>query len=246
MKQRLVQIRKRCTNSWKTFIFKWNLRLVLWGRRFRVWFSASVVSSFSITVATVILSVPQFRDVVDKFDPLESILSQLGATYGTILALVLTLSIIPIQRAAEVWSTSIVRLYRRDPVTYTTFVSLGIFCVASFLLAVKELFPVSVSMVLALSLSVLGVSLDILRWYHSHVCRLLDPVYAISVALKEAKRSIDHLNAQVSRVAQLQYHLLSTEQQQKFNVEAIESTIYPRFPDYPGAINYWINGSCFR
>jgi hypothetical protein len=192
-------------------------------------------------VATAILSVPQFRDVVDKFDSLESILSQLGATYGTILALVLTLSIIPIQRAAEVWSTSIVRLYRRDPVTYTTFVSLGIFCVASFLLAVKGLFPIPVSMVLALSLSVLGISLDILRWYHSHVCRLLDPVYAISVALKEAKQSVDHLNAQVSRIARLQYHLLSTEQQQQVNVEAIESTIYPRLPDYPVAINYWLN-----
>ena len=192
-------------------------------------------------IAASILIVPQFRVTVDSFQPLEAVLSQLGATYGTILALVLTLSIIPIQRAAEVWSTSIVRLYRRDPVTYTTFVSLGIFCVLSFLLAVRGLFPVPVSVVLAMSLLVLGISLDMLRWYHGHICRLLDPVYAVGSALREAKESIDRTKARVARISRLQHQLLNAEHQNAISVEAMESVTYPRIPGYPNAINSWIN-----
>ena len=191
MKRRLAQIRKRCANYWATHIVQWHLRLALFGRRFRGWIGALAVSLFSFVIAAAVLLVPQLRATADGFQPLEAVLSQLGATYGTILALVLTLSIIPIQRAAEVWSPSIVRLYRRDPVAYVTFVSLGVFCAASFLLAIRGLFPVPVSLVLALSLAVLGLSLDILRWYHGHVCRLLDPIHAVSLALKETKQAID-------------------------------------------------------
>ena len=241
MKQRLAQVRRRCANYWTTHIVQWHLRLALFGRRLRAWLGASAVSLFSFAIAAAILIVPQFRATVDNFQPLEAVLSQLGATYGTILALVLTLSIIPIQRAAEVWSSSIVRLYRRDPVTYATFVLLGVFCAASFFLAVRGLFLVPVSVVFALSLVVLGISLDILRWYHGHVCRLLNPVYAVSLALKEARKAIDRTKTHVTRISRLQYQLLSAEQQRAANVEAIESTIYPRIPGYPDSINFWIN-----
>lgn len=192
-------------------------------------------------MCAAILVVPQLRATVDSFRELGSVLSQLGATYGTILALVLTLSIIPIQRAAEVWSPSIVRLYRRDPATYVTFVALGVFCVASFLLTVDGLFAVQASVVMALSLAVLGLSLDILRWYHGHVCRLLDPINTISLALKEGEQAIDRLQTRVTRISRLQYQLLEAKQQRDVSVEAIKSSIYPRMPGYPDSINSWIN-----
>jgi hypothetical protein len=139
--------------------------LARFGRRLRTWLGASVISLVSFTISATIVIAPQLRAKVDNFQPLESVLSQLGATYGAILALVLTLSIIPIQRAAEAWSSSIIRLYRRDRATHITFVWLGVFCVASFALAVRGLISVPVSVVLASSLAVLGISLDMLRWY---------------------------------------------------------------------------------
>jgi predicted membrane protein DUF2254 len=240
VKQRLAQIWRRCVNYWTTRIIQWHLRLVLFGRRVRDCLEASAVSLFALAIGVALLLVPQLRAAVDSFQPLEAILSQLGATYGTILALVLTLSIIPIQRAAEVWSPSIVRLYRRDPVTYVTFVGLGVFCVASFLLAVKGAFPGPVSVVLALSLAVLGVSLDILRWYHGHICRLLDPVHAVGLASKEAKKTIGRIQYQVTRIARLQHQLLDAEQQRGVSVETLEATIYPRIQGYP-AVNSWVN-----
>lgn len=241
MKRHLTKMRKRCTNYWTTHIVQWHLRLALAGRRLRGWVGATAVSLFSISIAAAILLVPQFRATAEAFLPLEAVLSQLGATYGTTLALVLTLSIIPIQRAAEVWSPSIIRLYRRDPLTYVTFVSLSVLCAASFALAVKGLFLVPVSVVLALSSAVLGVSLDILRGYHGHVCRLLDPIHAVSLALRETKYAIDRTKTLVTRISRLQHQQLSAEQQGAVSVEDIESTIYPRISDYPSSIIYWVN-----
>jgi len=241
LKHRLAQPRKRYANVWATRIVQWRLRLVLFGRRARACLGASIVSLFSFGIGAAILVIPQIRATFDSFRPLEAILSQLGATYGTILALVLTISIIPIQRAAEVWSPSIVRLYRRDPVTYVTFVGLGVFCAGSFLLAVRGAVPAPVSVVLVLSLVVLGVTLDILRWYHGHVCQLLDPVHAVSLALKEGKQAIGRTQTLVTRAARLQHRLLDAEQQRAVSVEDIESIIYPQVLGYQRSINSWTN-----
>lgn len=241
MNTRLTQITKRIANYWTPRLVQWHLRLAIFSRRFRTWVGSAAISLFGFSTAASVLLIPQFRCIADAFQPLEAILSQLGATYGTILALVLTLSFIPIQRASEVWSPSIVRLYRQDTVTYITFVALGIFCIASFMLAVRGLGGVPVSVVLALSLAILGISLDMLRWYHGHVCQLLDPTYAVGLALQQVKRAIDETKALVTRVGRLQHQLLSSEQQIQFAPEDIEVTVYPRVPGYPNSINSRIN-----
>ena len=117
---------------------------------------------------------------------------------------------------------------------------LGVFCAASFLLSVRGLFSLPVSKVLALSLAVLGISIDLLREYHSHVCRLLDPDNAIYLALKVAKQAVDRTKTRATRISWLQHQLLNAEHQRAVSVDAIESTIYPRIQGYPGSINRWI------
>ena len=241
VKRRITKLRKRIADYWAVKVVEWHLRLIVFMRRLRVWIGGVAVSVFGFAIAAAVLLNSSLRGIADAFQPLEAILSQLGATYGTILALVLTLSIIPIQRAAEVWSPSIVRLYRHDPATYVTFVSLGVFCAASFFLAVRGLIGMPVSLVLAFSLAVLGVSLDLLRWYHGHICRLLDPIYAVSQALKQVKQAIDQTKAFVTRISRFQHKLLNSEQQEELPVEVIQSTVYPHIPGYPNSINSWTN-----
>lgn len=241
LQKRLSSMRKRLADYWVTNVVAWRLRAVLLTQRVRGWAGGAAVSLFASAIAATVLLVSQLRSTADAFQPLEAILSQLGATYGTILALVLTLSIIPVQRAAEVWSSSIVRLYRRDPATYVTFVALGVCCAASFVLAVRGLAALPVSMVLAFSLSVLGISLDVLRWYHGHICRLLDPIHAVRLALNEANDAIDRAKALVTRIARTQYQVLNPDQQGQISVEAIEASIYPRIPGFPNSITSWIN-----
>jgi len=241
LQQSLSQMRKRFENYRAANLVTWRLRAVRLVQRLRGWAGGAAVSVFASGTAASILLVPQLRDTADSFQPLEAILSQLGATYGTILALVLSLSIIPIQRAAEVWSSSIVRLYRRDPATYVTFVSLGVCCAASFLLAVRGLATLPVSIVLAFSLSVLGISLDLLRWYHGHVCRLLDPTHAVSLALREAKEAIDQAMALVTQISRSQYQVLSPEQRGQISLESVEAAMYPRIPNFPYSTTSWMH-----
>lgn len=224
----------------RTEAIQWTHRLGPWGQTLRAWVGGTAVTLFASGAAATVLLVPHFRSKMDGFEPIEAVLSQLGATYGTILALVLTLSLIPIQRAAEVWSPSIVQLYRRDFATYVTFVTLGIFCAASFFLSVRGLFMPS-SMVLSLALVTLGISLDLLRWYHGHVCRLLNPVHAIGLELTEAKRTIDRIRSHVTRISRMKHQSLFAGEAQAPSIESLESIIYPQIPGYPDSITYWIN-----
>tara|TARA_R110002096_G_scaffold244716_2_gene436869 strand:+ start:2168 stop:4288 length:2121 start_codon:yes stop_codon:yes gene_type:complete len=211
------------------------------GRRLRAWIERSAISLFVIPIAASLLAISSLRSTADAFQPLEAIQTALGATYGTILALVLTLSFVPIQRAAEAWTSSIVRLYRSDRLTHVTFIVLGVLCAVSFLFAVRGLGDIPVSIVLAFSLVTLGISLDILRLYHGHICELLDPIYAVNLALKQAKQVIDRTNALVARLALHQYQLLSDEDKIRFTVEDLQPVFYPNTPGYPDSINSRIN-----
>ena len=143
----------------------------------------------------------------------------------------------PVQRAGEAWSASILRLYRFDKFTYITFVSLGVLCVTSFALPplVPDLVPVSV--ILAASLALLGAGLDLLRAYHAHVCRLLDPQYAVKTGLKEAKTAQDRLNRIVRQNAWLRHRRPFMKPKPASSRELIESMTYLQFvPGYPDIV----------
>ena len=140
-----------------------------------------------------------------------------------------------------VWSSSIVYLYRRDSCTYITFIVFGILCVASFLFAVNGLAGTPTSIVLAVAVGGLGLSLDLLRWYHGHVCQLLDPANAVSAATRRARQTIDRIQQLATKTAKLQHRMLTAEQQTQLSVQDLETTIYPRIPAYPTSVNFWIN-----
>ena len=189
-----------------------------------------------LAIAGSILLIPSVRLVANDFEAVETVFTALGATYGTILALVLTLSIIPIERAGEAWSASIVRLYRHDRGTYITFVWLGVCCVASFLLAVRGLASLRVSVVVAACFVVLGISLDMLRWYHGHVCRLLDPEHAIAVGLKKGKNVIDRLNRVIGRNARVRSGSPFAKEKPGTPDKLMISNLYLYLPNYPAPI----------
>lgn len=162
----LQNLRTRLSGSYGFKLAKWQLVTSLFWTRTKILLGNVAISLFAVSAAALVLSMQVLRLTLNNFNPLETILAQLGATFGTILALVLTLSIIPIQRAGEVWSPVVVRLYRHDPATKAIFIVLGVLCVGSFLLAIKGLAGISVSVAFAAAIALLGVSLDLLRWYH--------------------------------------------------------------------------------
>ena len=225
------------SRRWLICVAKWHLRLAGTGPRLPTRVGSVAITVFATVIAACVVLIPSIRAVVDQFEPIETVLTGLGATYGTILALALTLSIIPIQRAGEAWSASILRLYRHDKVTHFTFVFLGVLCVTSFALAVGGLPQLPVSFILAASFALLGISLDLLRAYHGHVCRLLDPQHAVSTGLKEAKKALERLNRVVRRNSWLRHRRPFVKRKPVVSRELIESNVYLSFvPGYPDII----------
>ena len=233
----LNRVSARASNVLLFRLIEWHLRLALTAPQVPSRVSRAAITLFATFVAACVILFPPIRAAADQFEPVETVLAGLGATYGTILALALTLSLTPIQRAGEAWSASILRLYRRDRVTHATFVSLGVLCVTSFALSVRGPAIVPVSFILAASLALLGLGLDLLRGYHAHVCRLLDPQFAVATGLKEAKRAQDSLNRVVRRNSWLRHRRPFNKRKPASSRERLESTIYLKFvPGYPGIL----------
>ena len=232
----LNSVLARASRRWLIRVAEWHLRQAATDRRVRLNLGRATMTFVALVIAASIVLIPSVRFVANEFETLETVLTALGATYGTVLALVLTLSIIPVQRAGEAWSASILRLYRRDLGTYFTFVWLGVCCVGSFLLSVRGVADWPVSFVLTASLVVLGISLDVLRWYHGHVCRLLDPEHAVAVGLKKAKSTVDKLNRHVRRSARVHRRRPFTNEKPSISRELLESNLYLRISKYPDAI----------
>jgi hypothetical protein len=237
---RIQSLRQRASIYYVNRAISWQIRATMLWSKVRAAFSALAITLFAAAMAVAVLLIPEVRKAADSFQPLEAILTQLGATFGTILALVLTLSIIPIQRAAEVWSPTMVRLYRHDRPTHLLFLVFGLLSTASFLLGVRNLFPVPASIVLAAVILGLAMSLDLLRWYHGHVCQLLDPRSAVAIAATHASRTIDRVQTLASKIATLQYRVLDRQQRTEVSADLLEALAYRHIKDHPVSITFWI------
>src|SRR5437773_7010199 len=87
---------------------------------------------------------------------------------GTVLVLTFTLSMIPVQRAAEGMPVSVVRLLARDWVNAFLFVALALLCLSSFSLALYAGFGLRPQIVLPMQLLLIGITFDLVRWHYRH------------------------------------------------------------------------------
>lgn len=83
----------------------------------------------------------------------------IGALAGTIIALGLSLSIIPLQRAAEIYSPSILRLFREHRGIQNVSVGLLAICFASFAMVTSPIFGIAPSATVPWAFLLLGTSL---------------------------------------------------------------------------------------
>ncbi|MGM4893613.1 hypothetical protein [Tardiphaga sp. 839_C3_N1_4] len=108
---------------------------------------------------------------------------------GAALALVLSLSIIPAQRAAELFSMSILKLYARDRVLISVFIILVSATLASVALGAGWL-PIEPKYSICIQLLLMGFSFDALRWFYSRTLDLLIPQTAINIVLRECDKQL--------------------------------------------------------
>jgi len=179
---------------------------------------------------------PGVQETLKGIPNLDSLFIASGGLIGTILALVITLSFLPIQRASEVFTSSFIRLYRDDRVTQVIFMVLTIFCLFSFIMAVEDLVWLHAEKLLPLQLVIIAITLDLIRWHHRHVSRLLVPGEAVQRLLDEVKKYISNIQNVVTRTAKLSWNNLPPAEQAVQTLKQLESKLYAVTPDHPSAL----------
>lgn len=122
---------------------------------------------------------------------------------GTALALVLTLSIVPAQKAADVFSSAIVKLYARDRQLLFVFASLSVLALISVLFGTGWTFGLSARYTLAAQFVVLGAAFDVLRAFYSRTLDLLIPATALSLVEKECTYYIAAMKREIERLVRI-------------------------------------------
>jgi hypothetical protein len=107
---------------------------------------------------------------------------------GAALALVLSLSNIPAQRAAELFSISVLKLFAKDRSLITVFLVLVAATMLSLLLGTGWLKGLDAKLSLSVQFILLGISFDALRHFYVSTLDLLAPESAIKRIVAESKQ----------------------------------------------------------
>jgi uncharacterized membrane protein len=161
---------------------------------------------FPITLIGFLLAVflylPKPREAISRFENIDTVFVAAGGMIGTIIALIISLSILAVQRAAETFTPLISRLYREDRRTHLLFIILVILCILSFIFSIKgvlwgltqsELFPIQILFV--------ALTFDLSRMHYRRISQLMDTNEAINLLSKELLTHIARIQKSVSRAA---------------------------------------------
>ena len=128
------------------------------------------------------------------------------------------------QKAADVFSSAILKLYARDRRTLGVFELLSCAALASLLLGTGWTFSLSPRYALAGQFVLLGASLDALRAFYSRALDLLDPATALSLVSDECRRYVRRTRSGVERLVRIQRVGLGDDT----NVEAFRYACYSK------------------
>jgi hypothetical protein len=160
---------------------------------------------WSATIVTLVIFVI-FILIVQ--DPKELKTSEVHLTcaqvIGAALALILSLSIIPAQRAAEAFSSAVLKLYAQDRWLLGAFLILALATTGSVLLGTNFFPGMDPRISLGIQFLLLGVSFDALRIFYRRTLDLLIPQTAIELVLRECTKLLNRVNRLVEKLARLQ------------------------------------------
>jgi hypothetical protein len=229
--------RKIANNIFK--VLKWLALFLFRIRRISAYINYYLVTLLGFILATC-LYLPTAQKAIINFKNLDTIFIAAGGMIGTILALVFSLSIIPLQRAGEIFTPSITKLYRDDIVTQLIFSFLATFCLLSFILSIDGiLFGIKSSVLLPLEIVMVAITLDLLRWHYRRISQLLEPREAIHRLSLNIVKYINQTQRTVSRIARIRWYTLSKEEKANQAKEEIESALYMSASNHSNVLNTW-------
>lgn len=191
-----------------------------------------------ILVSALFLFLVWYFNWIDLINDIDftNILIAIGTILATIFALVFTLSLLPIQNAAQIWSFSILKIYQRDSQHFRVFFGFGLFTLSCIILSV---FEKQIDDFLLFCLIVISISaiFGLLVEYHSYITSLFDPENILNQIKQQAFKTIDYSDSKVKKLAKYHYFLLDKDA--KIAIEVLEANVYKELPNYPNDLNYW-------
>ncbi len=134
------------------------------------------------------------------------------------------------------WSFSVLRIYKKDRVSYRTFLLFGLAILFFISLSIFENCINDNFLIIVLFL-LIGILLDSLKFYYKHVVSLMDPQSILEKIKIQAFKTIDSIDNTAKIVAKNQYFL----QDKKTDILKLEAQGYSTNPLYPQSIRYWFN-----
>ncbi|MDD5670061.1 MAG: hypothetical protein PHN49_00300 [Candidatus Omnitrophica bacterium] len=186
----------------------------------------SILVSLAGVAGAVFLWQPSSLHFLAQIQNVDSIFLGIGGLIGTILALVLTLSIIPIQHAADNLTQSIIHLYREDRATRCVFAILSISCVASFFFVFLRQMGESQPMLLIVQFLILAFSLDLTRFYHRHIVNLLAVDRGINKLRDKIRQQINAIQGRIAFLSSVRFFFFSKEQKKSITKGKLEAALY--------------------
>lgn len=153
-------------------------------------FATLIIPVVSVVISSI-LFLPYFQKIIMSAQNLSAIYLASGALIGTILALVVSLSILPIQKSVEIFTPSFTKIYRADKGLIVTFLFLSLFCILSFLFSVDNLLKIGNNFLFPIQILILGLSFQCVKYYQYRVSLLLDPQNAIESFFLMSKKNIN-------------------------------------------------------
>jgi hypothetical protein len=153
---------------------------------------------------------------------------------GAALALILSLSIIPAQRAAEAFSPAVLKLYAQDHWLVSAFLMLAFATMGSVFLG-TNLFPrMDPRISIGIQFLLLGVSLDALRLFHGRTLDLLIPQTAIQLVIRECTKLLDRVSRRIEKLIRLEASAIG--ESATVGARAIYFSVSP----VSGSLRFWI------
>lgn len=197
--------------------------------------TVKAINTIRITIFTALLLSIVILCASKSFLSNGSIPGTIASIIGTVLALVFTLSIIPIQKAVSDWSAAISRLYIKDKKVVLAFIFITLLLVCALLLPTESHFsPV-------LSILFLAISLDVVRWYYVHICQLLDPNIAIRKLEAEIIKSIGQYKHAIEKTAARLRLFVPYKELGKFDKSSAERVAHSQTAGYVEQIKLTLN-----
>jgi hypothetical protein len=204
-------------------------------RLFSKGFRASQLIFITIiaTFISLLLYLPASQTAIGRYRNIDTIFIAAGGMIGTVIALIFSLSIIVVQRAAETFTPFITQIYREDRKTHLIFIVLVLLCISSFLFSIDGiLFGVTQAKLLPVQIMIIALTYDLSRLQYRRVSELMDTNAALNILLRKMFTHIDRIRNRVTKAANRWKAKSFPDKMRDVPIENFETALYRAIPQH--------------